>query len=138
MPPRPAAPTRERILDGAARAVARHGLAKLGMHDVSRQAAVSRGTLYRYFPNRDHLLTTLADHEGRRFQARVADEVRRVPAGPARLQVALEYATRHAREHPVLRRILETDPAFVLDSIRARYPAIRTTVHELLAPLLRE
>src|SRR5262245_35161324 len=62
MPSRPAA-TRERILDGAARALARHGLAKLGMQDVSQQAAVSRGTLYRYFPNRDDLLTTLARHE---------------------------------------------------------------------------
>src|SRR5262245_66484672 len=124
MPSRPAA-TRERILDGAARALARHGLAKLGMHDVSRQAAVSRGTLYRYFPNRDDLLTTLARHEGQRFQEQVAEAVRRVPPGPARLQVALEYASRDAREHPVLRRLLVTDPAFVPGAMRRREPAVR-------------
>ncbi len=134
----PAARTRERILEGAARALARHGLTKLGMHDVSRQAAVSRGTLYRYFPTRDELLVSLARREGLRFQEQVADAVRRAPAGPARLQVALEHATRHAREHPVLRRILETDSAFVLDAIRTQYPSIRALIGELLAPLLRE
>ena len=45
--------TRERILDGAMAAIARHGLSKLGMSDVSHSAGVSRGTLYRYFPSRE-------------------------------------------------------------------------------------
>jgi AcrR family transcriptional regulator len=130
--------TRARILAGAAAAVARHGLAKLGMEDVSRSAAVSRGTVYRYFPNRDRLLATLARHEGQRFQEQVAAAVERAPAGPERLRVALLHATQHAREHPVLRRILETDPAFVLEAIRAEFPTIRDLLSRLLAPLLRE
>jgi AcrR family transcriptional regulator len=130
--------TRIRILEGAARAVARHGLAKLDMGDVSQQAAVSRGTLYRYFPNRDELLATLALHEGRRFQEEVAAAVRAAPPGADRLEVALRYATQHAREHPVLSRILETDPAFVLRAIRDRLSELRALIHGLLAPLLEE
>ena len=59
--------TRARILEGAATAVARHGLAKLDMSDVSAISGVSRGTLYRYFPNRDALL---------------AEYAARTPAGP--------------------------------------------------------
>ena len=55
--------TRERILDGAMAAIARHGLAKLGMSDVSVSAGVSRGTLYRYFPSREELLRDLAVFE---------------------------------------------------------------------------
>jgi AcrR family transcriptional regulator len=129
--------TRERILEGAADAAARHGLAKLGMRDVSVSAAVSRGTVYRYFPNRRALLRALARHEGRRFQERVAEAIRGAPPED-RVRVALEHATRHAREHPVLRRIVDTDPAFVLQALRREYPAIRATIHELLTPLLRD
>jgi AcrR family transcriptional regulator len=137
MPSAGAADTRERILDGAARALARYGLAKLGMEDVGESAAVSRGTVYRYFPSRAALLRMLARREGRRFEERVAEAVRRAD-GEERLLVALRFATEHAREHPVLRRILETDPAFVLRSLREEFPAIRAALHGLLAPLLRE
>ncbi len=129
--------TRDRILAGAARAVARHGLAKLGMHDVSASAAVSRGTLYRYFPNRDELLRTLAHHEGERLQAELRAAVARAE-GAERLRVALEFATRRVQDHPVLQRLLETDPARVLRSLRRDFPAIRAGIQALLAPLLAE
>lgn len=136
MPALPPA-VRDRILDGAARAVARHGVAKLGMHDVSEHAAVSRGTIYRYFRNRAGLLHMLAHHEGLRFQARVTEAIAHA-SGAERLLVALRYASEHAREHPVLQRLLETDPAFVLRSLREEFPTIRATMHRLFAPLLAD
>jgi len=132
------ASTRSRILDGAARAVARHGLAKLGMDDVSHSAAVSRGTLYRYFGSRAVLLRDLAQHEGHLLQQRVAEAVRAAAPGAERLRVALEHASQHAREHPALRRIVDTDPAFVMRSIRTEFPAIRALMSRLMGPLVRE
>lgn len=128
--------TRERILDGAVRAVARHGLAKLAMGDVSRSAGVSRGTLYRYFATREALLDALAQREAERFLERVLAALRAAPEGEPRLRVALELATRHVREHPALQRLLESDPAEVLESIRARFPEIRAALAGPLAPLL--
>src|SRR5215472_17851893 len=83
--------TRARILDGASRAIAHHGLAKLGMNDVSEHAGVSRGTLYRYFPNRDELLQNLAEFERERFQRRVAEALRSAPPGAARMRVVLQH-----------------------------------------------
>ena len=68
--------TRTRILEGALQAIGRHGLAKLGMSDVSEHAGVSRGTLYRYFPSREELLQSLAVAEGERFQRRVSEALR--------------------------------------------------------------
>jgi len=130
--------TRERILDGAVAAIARHGLAKLGMGDVSDGANVSRGTVYRYFPNRQALLRVLAEREGRRFQAEVRRAMEAAPTGAERLHVALLHAAQIAREHPVLQRLVETDPAHVLRSIREQYPAIRAMIHELMTPLLGE
>jgi AcrR family transcriptional regulator len=130
--------TRERILEGAVRAVARYGLAKLAMSDVSEIAGVSRGTLYRYFPNRDVLLDAVTVEESRRFFERVLDAVQAEPEGEERIRVMLEHATRHVVEHEALQRLLETEPGLLLESLRAQYPSIRTTIQELLAPLLRD
>ena len=130
--------TRTRILDGAARAIARHGLTKLAMGDVSASAAVSRGTVYRYFPNREQLLRDLVQHEGRRFQERVARAIEAAPPGVERLRVALEHAAQHAREHPLLQRVIETDPAFLLHALRTQYPIVRALIGRLFGPLLGE
>lgn len=130
--------TRVRILDGAMRAIARHGLTKLGMNDVSESAGVSRGTLYRYFPSREELLDHLAEHESRRFRERVDEALKSAPRGETRLEVALLRVARYAREHPAIRRLVETEPAFVLGYLRDRFPALRAMCHELFAPVLRE
>jgi TetR/AcrR family transcriptional regulator, repressor for uid operon len=130
--------TRERILDGAAQAVARHGLSKLEMTDVSAISGVSRGTLYRYFPDRDALLAAVAQREALRFKQRTLAAMAEAPPGPARLGVALEYATRHVREHAALQRLLETDPAFVLRAMREQFEGLKAEFSALLSPLLRE
>lgn len=137
---RPALKTtrRDRILHGAAEAIARHGLGKLGMGDVSSSAAVSRGTLYRYFSSRDELVAQLAAREGRRFQERMLEKLEATSDGAERVRIALQYAARFAGEHPVLRRLAETDPAYVLSAIRDQFEAIRQMLHGPLAPLLAQ
>lgn len=138
MPAELSARTRERILDGAMLAIARHGLAKLGMSDVSQQAGVSRGTLYRYFPSREDLLLDLAAFESERFQQRVSEALAAAPAGASRLEVALQHVTRYVGEHPAIRRVIETEPAFVLGYLGRQFPALRATTGQFLAPLLAE
>ncbi|MBX3027920.1 TetR/AcrR family transcriptional regulator [bacterium] len=130
--------TRERILDGAMAAIARHGLSKLGMSDVSASAGVSRGTLYRYFPSREELLQSLAAFETARFQERVTAALRAAPADASRLEVALQLVTRYVGEHPAIRRVIETEPAFVLEYLRLQFPALRAITGSFLAPLLAQ
>ena len=60
-------PTEERILSAALRLLARRGVRRLGMQEVSEAAGVSRGTLYRYFPSKDHLLAAVAGFDEHRF-----------------------------------------------------------------------
>lgn len=130
--------TRERILDGAMAAIARHGLSKLGMSDVSLSAGVSRGTLYRYFPSRDDLLRSLAAYESERFQRQVNAVLREPAAGAPRLEVALQLVTRYVREHPAIQRVIETEPAFVLAYLRSEFPSLRAVVGSFVAPLLAQ
>jgi len=55
--PEPAA--RERILEAALSLVGAHGLSALSMDDLATQAGVSRATLYRLFPGKSALFTSL-------------------------------------------------------------------------------
>lgn len=135
MPPGEAT-TRERILDGAAAAVALHGLAKFDMGDVSRSSGLSRGTVYRYFPNRGGLLAQLARREGARFRQRLLEAIEQAPAGPERILIAVEHATRHVQAHRMLQRILETDPALVLREMRTQFAGIKNELRPVLAPAL--
>jgi AcrR family transcriptional regulator len=136
--PAPSSATRERILDGAVRAIARFGLAKLGMGDVGAGAGVSRATVYRHFPTREALLDALSQREAERFFAGVLEALEAAPAGEPRLRVALEAATRQVREHPALQRLLGSDPGTVLEALRVRFPEIRAALAGPLLPLLGE
>jgi AcrR family transcriptional regulator len=127
--------TRQRILDGAVSAVARHGLAKLDMGDVSQSAGVSRGTLYRYFGSREALLGELSVHEALRFWKGCLDALAEAPEA-SRVEVLFLQATRRVHEHAALRRMLETDPALVLRAVREQFPRIRGQLESLLAPQL--
>lgn len=50
---------RQRILDAALKLVGTHGLSDLSMEDLAVQAEVSRATLYRLFPGKSALFTSL-------------------------------------------------------------------------------
>lgn len=128
--------TKERILDGARQALARHGLGKLGMSDVCECAGVSRGTLYRYFATRDELLLDLSHWEAERFRERLLEAMQQAPEDEGRLRLMFEAATRHVQEDPALQRLLESDGARVLQGIRQQYGAIRQQLRVPLAPIL--
>ena len=116
-------------------AVARHGLAKLDMADVSESAGVSRGTLYRYFPSREALLAELSVSEALRFWKGCLDALGQAP-DEARVEVLFLQATRQVHEHAALRRMVETDPALVLRAVREQFPRIRSQLEDLLGPQL--
>lgn len=131
------ADTHERILDGAVRAVLRHGLGRLAMRDVGRYAGVARGTVYRHFANREALLEEMAQREGERFMRQWKETLAAAPP-EERLQVAFAWPARFAREYPLLQKLVESDPDFVLRSVRESYPAVRQTLAQLLGPVMAE
>ncbi|GAB3774227.1 TetR family transcriptional regulator [Nocardioides pacificus] len=49
----------ERMLRAAAHLGAEHGLERVQMHDVAKEAGVAIATLYRYFPSKTHLFASL-------------------------------------------------------------------------------
>lgn len=130
------ADTRQRILDAALTVMSRYGLTRLALEDVAREAGVSRQTVYRYVGSRDGLINDTILREEEAF----FDRMREAAAGhdelrPA-LEAAIEAALITAREHPLLDRLLATEPQallpFLTDGSGPVLAAARPVVIELL------
>ncbi|MER5755904.1 TetR/AcrR family transcriptional regulator [Streptomyces sp. NPDC002088] len=60
---------RARLLEAAARLVAKDGVAHVTMDAVARAASVGKGTVFRHFGDRSRLLMALLDHAEQAYQA---------------------------------------------------------------------
>jgi AcrR family transcriptional regulator len=66
----------ERILDAAARAVRRSGVAGVGVAEVMKEAGLTHGGFYAHFDSRDALLADALEHAGSQSIARVRERMR--------------------------------------------------------------
>src|ERR671937_3000254 len=80
--------TRARILDAAFAAVRDFGVSRTTVEDVAQRAGLSRQTVYRYFPSKDHLVLALVLREEEKF----IDGTRRAFEENDDLEVAIEQA----------------------------------------------
>jgi len=71
--------TRERILDAAEWCFRRLGLARFSMGDVAAHAGLSRGSVYRYFDDRQSLVDAVLERAADRFVAASTASVDRWP-----------------------------------------------------------
>ena len=50
----------------------------------------------------------------------------------------MQLVTRYVRHHPAIRRIIDTEPAFVLEYLQLQFPALCAVTGSFLAPLLAQ
>jgi TetR/AcrR family transcriptional regulator, fatty acid biosynthesis regulator len=67
---------REMILDEAAQLILDEGVSGVSMERLGREAGISKGLVYAYFPSRNDLLSALLLREHRRFQTKARDLLR--------------------------------------------------------------
>ena len=108
--------TSQRILDAALAEAAAVGLQRITVEDVVRRAGVSRMTAYRRYPRRDDLVAALVRRETQRFLGAVADAIESADHPREGAAEAFIAAVSFAREHPILRRAAQNDPAPIADS----------------------
>lgn len=126
-----------RIREGALQALARHGLRKLSMTDVSVEAGVSRGTLYRYFTAKAELLDSLRDYVQESFEKAVTDRVAAESALDDRVRVVIGAIVDFGRR-PSFAQILAHEPNLVRDFLSERFDRLVEPVAQALAPVTSE
>jgi AcrR family transcriptional regulator len=130
-PAREFSPTEERILVAALGLIGRRGVRRLAMQEISEAAGVSRGTLYRYFPSKEHVLAAAADLDEQRFRVGLDDALATATGPQERIAAFMSYAFAFIRSHSA-RSLFESEPGFVLSYLLDHLPSLRA---ELLVRL---
>lgn len=92
----------DRILDAAAAMFVEHGVSAVDMADVARAAGCSRGTLYRYFENRDALRYAFAHREAQRLVKEASEAVEDITDPGERLVAVITHLVAEVRRTPHL------------------------------------
>ena len=95
----------EGILDRAAALFARRGFAKTSVQDVADSVGLSKAGLLHHFPSKEALHAAVLG-QAAVLGARVLDQVRDLPLGPARDRRAVEVMVDVALAHPGLVALL--------------------------------
>jgi AcrR family transcriptional regulator len=116
--------TQERILTAGLTLIGRRGVRRLGMREIAETAGVSRGTLYRYFPSKDHVLAAAADYDGQRFSDGLDEVLAAADTPEERVTSFMAYAFDFIRSHPC-RPLFESEPGFVMSYLLDHLPELR-------------
>ena len=99
---------RERVIAAAVELASEGGYEAVQMRDVAAQADVALGTLYRYFPSKDHLLIAALAEQVSTLQRRLAQKPPRGTNAADRVVDVLRRASRALEREPRLTAALVT------------------------------
>lgn len=106
--------TAERILDAALEQFLLVGLRRTTIEDVARRAGVGRVTVYRRIGQKHELVEAVILREVRHVIDQVAGQIAGLPSPEERLVEGFVVGLRALRAHPLLDRLLETEPEDLL------------------------
>lgn len=128
---------RDRLLDAAVDVAADHGLARLSVGDVAKRAGLSRQTLYKHFPSKDDLVAQAVLREAGRMVEESIAAADRFDDPQESLEAAIVTTLRVSREHPLLDRLVRTEPEALLPLlVSSEGPvadAVRAVVEQIIA-----
>jgi TetR/AcrR family transcriptional regulator, repressor for uid operon len=116
---------REQIMRAALACFAKRGFHQASMHDISAEAGISVGLIYRYFENKEAVISAMAD----RHKKEITDLLERAQQAPTLLESVEILFTAHCSEdEPRL------TSAFVVDlyAEASRNPQIAHLVRDVL------
>ena len=129
--------TSARILDAALRRFAADGVRGTTMDDIAREASIGRATVYRRFSGRDEIVRAVLLREMARFIGEVDAAVQRIDDPLERFVEGFVATLREARDHPLLRRLLEVEPDQLLPALTLEGTPALTLARAYLAQEFR-
>jgi AcrR family transcriptional regulator len=111
----------EEILDAAVQLFAEHGYSDTDTQLLADRLGVGKGTLYRYFPSKEHLFLAAADRVMRRLLQRIDQSIEGIEDPLDRIAVAIRAYLAHFVEHPQAVELLMQERALFKDRKKPTY-----------------
>jgi TetR/AcrR family transcriptional regulator, repressor for uid operon len=131
-------PVRERILEAALEQFKLIGLRRTTVGDVARRAGVGRVTVYRRVGHKRELVVGVIQAEVSRLMESIREAIAPFESAEDRLVEAFVVGAEVVRSHPLLQRLLETEPEDLLPYLTLDFAPIlevaRTFVTTEVAP----
>ncbi|NMO03698.1 TetR/AcrR family transcriptional regulator [Gordonia sp. TBRC 11910] len=100
---------RNQIMSAAERVFAKYGVAKTTMDDIGREAGVSRPTVYRYFGDRDTLISALIEKRSRLLFTKARKFLLNQPTFADQFVEGLIYLVDRGRRDPLVRLLVSPE-----------------------------
>jgi len=128
---------RDQILDAANECFTQLGIQRTSVQDVARMAKVSRGTIYRYFVDRDVLIAAAIEHGAQRFYREVAAAMENKTTLAEKLGAMAETNAKILLEHRTRNRLMADDAELMRHMVSDGDSAVRRTT-KFLEPYVRD
>jgi len=122
-----------RIMSGALDAIASRGVKRLSMSDIIDASGVSRGTVYRYFSNKDEVLVAVAEYVCVGFETGIREAGAGIDDPMERFKAVMRFYGRYTNENSP-DRVFQVEPAFHLSFFRSRFTRYKQAVLDALEP----
>ena len=123
-----------KILGGALDAIASRGVRRLSMSDIIDASGVSRGTLYRYFSNKDEVLAAVSEYVCVGFENGIRDAGQGIADPIDRFRAVMRFYARYTQDNTP-DRVFQVEPAFHLAFFRSRFARYKVAVQDALDPV---
>lgn len=129
-----------RILDAALGQFEDFGLRRSTMEDIARRCGMSRITIYRRFPKKENLVQAVVLRELQSFLNRLEQVCRETPAqlsAEDKMAERIAFSLQYLGNHPLLRRLLRTEPESILPSLTVDGAPVVDMAREHIAAFIR-
>lgn len=129
---------REQIMRAAETVFERYGLSKTTMDDIGREAGVSRPTVYRYFRDRDSLISAIIERRSRKLFAKTRKYIATQPTFADKLVNGMVFLVDGGRKDDIIRILVSPEHMQMAQTlIGSAGLALRLTA-EIWGPVLDE
>jgi AcrR family transcriptional regulator len=117
--------THDQVLDAALALFIESGLRRTTMEDVAGKAGIGRATIYRRFGDKHQLVQAVILRECQQQLALIEQRLKGISAVDALLE-AFVLAVTGAHRHPLLTRLLRSEPDTILPYLTTELPEVTT------------
>lgn len=128
---------RDQILEAANLCFTQLGIQRTSVQDVARMANVSRGTVYRYFEDRNVLIAAAIEFGAQGFYQKVAEAMAKKPTLAEKIGAMAETHATILLDHRTRNRLMADDGELMRHMISDGDTAVRRTT-AFLVPYVRE